>query len=107
MLGEESYILWMKTEALPGQLLRIPLSALQEEDFAPLFRNSILMALMIIFGGWLFIRMQNRPLIALEKVAKAVGRGEVPPLLPERGASEIRSVTRAFNQMSKGILNSV
>ncbi len=103
MLGEESYILWMKTEALPGQLLRIPLSALQEEDFAPLFRNSIIMALMIIFGGWLFIRMQNRPLIALEKVAKAVGRGEVPPPLPERGASEIRSVTRAFNQMSKGI----
>ncbi len=103
MLGEESYVLWMKTEALPGQLLRIPLSALQEEDFAPLFRNSIIMALMIIFGGWLFIRMQNRPLIALEKVAKAVGRGEVPPPLPERGALEIRSVTRAFNQMSKGI----
>jgi len=103
MLGEESYVLWMKTEALPGQLLRIPLSALQEEDFAPLFRNSIIMALMIIFGGWLFIRMQNRPLIALEKVAKSVGRGEIPPPLPEKGASEIRSVTRAFNQMSKGI----
>ncbi len=103
MLGEESYILWMKTDALPGQLLRIPLAALQEEDFAPLFSNGIIMALMIIFGGWLFIRMQNRPLIALEKAAKAVGRGEVPAPIPERGALEIRSVTRAFNQMSKGI----
>ncbi len=51
MLGHDSYVLWMKTDALPGQLLRIPLSALQEEDFAPLFRNSIIMALMIIFGG--------------------------------------------------------
>lgn len=103
MLGSESYILWMKIDAMPGSLLRIPLSELQEEDFAPLFRNSLIMALLIIAGGWLFIRLQNRPLIALEKAAKGVGRGEIPPPLPEQGASEIRSVTRAFNQMSKGI----
>ncbi|MEF1339097.1 two-component system sensor histidine kinase EnvZ, partial [Vibrio rotiferianus] len=80
-----------------------PLSELQEEDFDPLFRNSLIMALLIIAGGWLFIRLQNRPLIALEKAAKGVGRGEIPPPLPEKGASEIRSVTRAFNQMSRGI----
>ncbi|WP_119560379.1 two-component system sensor histidine kinase EnvZ [Vibrio cholerae] len=102
-LGEESYILWMKIDSLPGQLLRIPLSELQEEDFAPLFRNSIIMALLIVIGGWLFIRLQNRPLIALEKAAKMVGRGETPPHLPEQGTLEIRAVTRAFNRMSKGI----
>ncbi|EOW9277670.1 two-component system sensor histidine kinase EnvZ [Vibrio cholerae] len=102
-LGEESYILWMKIDSLPGQLLRIPLSELQEEDFAPLFRNSIIMALLIVIGGWLFIRLQNSPLIALEKAAKMVGRGETPPHLPEQGTLEIRSVTRAFNRMSKGI----
>ncbi len=102
-LGEESYILWMKIDSLPGQLLRIPLSELQEEDFAPLFRNSIIMALLIVIGGWLFIRLQNRPLIALEKAAKMVGRGETPPHLPEPGTLEIRSVTRAFNRMSNGI----
>ncbi|RTZ14598.1 two-component system sensor histidine kinase EnvZ [Vibrio aquaticus] len=103
MLGSESYILWMSIESLPDSLLRIPLSELQEEDFTPLFRNSLIMALLIVAGGWLFIRLQNRPLIALEKAAKGVGRGEIPPPLPEKGASEIRSVTRAFNQMSKGI----
>lgn len=32
-----------------------------------------------------------------------VGRGETPPHLPEQGTLEIRSVTRAFNRMSKGI----
>ncbi len=101
--GEESYVLWIKSEILPGFLLRIPLSELQEEDFAPLFRNSIIMALLIIVGGWLFIRWQNRPLIALERAAKQVGRGEFPPPIPERGALEIRSVTRAFNKMSVGI----
>ncbi len=102
-LGEERYILWMKIDSLPGQWLRIPLSERQEEAFAPLFRNSIIMALLIVIGGWLFIRLQNRPLIALEKAAKMVGRGETPPHLPEQGTLEIRSVTRAFNRMSKGI----
>ncbi|MDN3608552.1 two-component system sensor histidine kinase EnvZ [Vibrio ostreicida] len=103
ILGEDSYVLWMQINALPGSLLRIPLSELQEEDFAPLFRNSLVVACLIIAGGWLFIRLQNRPLIALEKAAKGVGNGDIPPPLPEKGATEIRSVTRAFNQMSKGI----
>lgn len=100
---EHSYVLWMKTEKLPNVLLRIPLSELQEEDFAPLFRNSLIMAFVIILGGWVFIRLQNRPLKKLEYAAKAVGRGEIPPPLTETGSSEIRSVTNAFNQMSKGI----
>ncbi len=103
ILGAESYILWMKIDALPNSLIRIPLSELQEEDFAPLFRNSLIMALLVIAGGWLFIRLQNRPLTALENAANLVGKGEIPPPLPEKGASEIRSVTRAFNQMAKGI----
>ncbi|MFS1413908.1 two-component system sensor histidine kinase EnvZ [Vibrio sp. 10N.286.49.C2] len=103
ILGAESYILWMQIDALPNSLIRIPLSELQEEDFAPLFRNSLIMAFLVVMGGWLFIRLQNRPLMALEHAAKLVGKGEIPPPLPEKGASEIRSVTRAFNQMAKGI----
>ncbi|MCB5361807.1 MULTISPECIES: two-component system sensor histidine kinase EnvZ [Vibrio] len=103
ILGKESYVLWMDIAQLPNSLIRIPLSELQEEDFAPLFRNSLIMAMLIVAGGWLFIRLQNRPLIALETAAQGVGRGDIPPPLPVQGAQEIRSVTRAFNQMSKGI----
>ncbi|UPR52301.1 two-component system sensor histidine kinase EnvZ [Vibrio cyclitrophicus] len=103
ILGKESYVLWMDIDQLPNSLIRIPLSELQEEDFAPLFRNSLIMAMLIVAGGWLFIRLQNRPLIALETAAQGVGRGDIPPPLPVQGAQEIRSVTRAFNQMSKGI----
>ena len=101
--GRESYILWIKMEQLPNFVLRIPLSALQEEDFIPLFRNSLLMAALFIFTGWAFVRIQNRPLMALEEAARKVGRGEFPTPLVERGASEIKAVTQAFNQMSKDI----
>ncbi len=93
----------MKTEAMPDFYMRIPLSELQEEDFAPLFRNSLFIALLVILGGWAFIKIQNRPLMALQTAARKVGKGEIPDLLPEKGASEIQAVTRAFNQMSKGI----
>ena len=103
LLGKESYVLWMDIAKLPNSLIRIPLSELQEEDFMPLFRNSLIMAMIIVAGGWLFIRLQNRPLIALERAAQEVGRGEIPPPLTVRGTKEIRSVTRTFNQMSKGI----
>ncbi|SHO58379.1 two-component system sensor histidine kinase EnvZ [Vibrio quintilis] len=103
ILGERSYILWMKIEKLPGVLIQIPLSELQEEDFIPLFRNCLLMTILIMFGGWLFVRIQNRPLKDLEKAALSVGKGEIPPALPEKGGTEIRSVTQAFNQMAKGI----
>ncbi|USD65167.1 two-component system sensor histidine kinase EnvZ [Vibrio sp. SCSIO 43136] len=102
-LGAESYVLWMKIEGFPNYLIRIPLSELQQEDFMPLFRNSLIGALLIVLGGWVFIRIQNRPLMALESAAKTVGRGEIPPEIPERGATEIQAVAKAFNQMSKGI----
>jgi two-component system osmolarity sensor histidine kinase EnvZ len=103
ILSDESYVLWVKIESLSGFLIRIPLSELQEEDFAPFFRNSLIGALLIIAGGWLFIRLQNRPMMVLERAAKSLGRGEIPPPVPERGATEIKAVTKAFNQMSRGI----
>jgi two-component system, OmpR family, osmolarity sensor histidine kinase EnvZ len=59
--------------------------------------------LLAIGGAWLFIRIQNRPLVELEHAALQVGKGIIPPPLREYGASEVRSVTRAFNQMAAGV----
>lgn len=101
--GEESYVLWLKIDALPGYVMRIPLSELQQEDFAPLFQYSLIIALLVIAGGWLFIKMQNRPLVALENAAIDVGKGNFPQPLTPKGASEIQAVTVAFNKMSTGI----
>ncbi|MFH0255744.1 two-component system sensor histidine kinase EnvZ [Vibrio rumoiensis] len=103
ILGRESYVLWLKIDNLPHRLIRIPLTELTEKDFAPLFRNSLLIALLLIAGMWFFMRLQNRPLVALEAAAKKVGKGEIPEPVPEKGSTEILAVTKAFNQMSKGI----
>ncbi|SKA51910.1 two-component system sensor histidine kinase EnvZ [Enterovibrio nigricans] len=102
-LDDKSYVLWLESKAFPGLVMRIPLSELHQDDFQPLFLYSMVIALMVIGGGWMFIKMQNRPLAVLEKAALDVGRGTFPPPLPERGASDIRAVTKAFNQMSEGI----
>ena len=67
VLGTDSYVLWLDCDAMPGYLMRVPLSELQEEDFAPLFGYSLFIAVMVIAGGWMFIRIQNRPLVALEQ----------------------------------------
>lgn len=83
--------------------MRIPLSELQPGDFQPLFFYSMTIALLFIGGGWMFIKAQNRPLAALEHAAQNVGKGKFPPPLPERGPSDIRAVTKAFNQMNEGI----
>ncbi|CZF84415.1 Osmolarity sensor protein EnvZ [Grimontia celer] len=102
-LESKNYVLWLESEAFPGYVMRIPLSELHQDDFQPLFFYSMFIALLVIGGGWMFIKVQNRPLAALERAAQDVGHGKFPEPLPERGASDIRAVTKAFNQMSEGI----
>lgn len=86
-----------------AQYLRVPLTEIHQGDFSPLFRYTLAIMLLAIGGAWLFIRIQNRPLVDLEHAALQVGKGIIPPPLREYGASEVRSVTRAFNHMAAGV----
>ncbi|EPJ9777129.1 two-component system sensor histidine kinase EnvZ [Enterobacter hormaechei] len=83
--------------------VRVPLTEIHQGDFSPLFRYTLAIMLLAIGGAWLFIRIQNRPLVDLEHAALQVGKGIIPPPLREYGASEVRSVTRAFNHMAAGV----
>ena len=99
----EQFFVWVKPPQAPDYWIRVPLSSLSSGQFSPLVIYLLVIGLLSVFGGILFANWLNRPLKALEESARLVGRGEFPPQLPEKGASEIVAVTRAFNQMSRGI----
>ncbi|MDR7344018.1 two-component system osmolarity sensor histidine kinase EnvZ [Pantoea alhagi] len=102
-VNKNSPVVWLKTWLSPDIWVRVPLTEIHQGDFSPLFRYTLAIMLLAIGGAWLFIRIQNRPLVDLEHAALQVGKGIIPPPLREYGASEVRSVTRAFNQMASGV----
>lgn len=102
-INNSTPVVWLKTALSPNVWVRVPLTEIHQDDFSPLFRYTLAIMLLGIGGAWLFIRIQNRPLVDLEHAALQVGKGGMPPLLREYGTSEVRSVTRAFNQMASGV----
>ncbi|RUO75998.1 two-component system sensor histidine kinase EnvZ [Idiomarina seosinensis] len=100
--GQKFYV-WVKPPQAPDYWIRVPLNSLTSGQFSPLVIYLLVIGVLSVFGGVLFANWLNRPLKALENSAKLVGRGEFPAQLPEKGASEIVSVTQAFNRMSRGI----
>ncbi len=96
-------VMWINTWLSPEIWVRVPLSEIQSGDFAPLFKYSIAIIVLSVLGAWLFVKIQSRPLTELEQAAIQVGKGVIPPPIREHGASELCSVTRAFNQMTAGV----
>lgn len=54
-------------------------------------------------GAWLIVFRLRRPLRALVGAAADIGRGRVPARLDESGPEEIRTVSHAFNQMTRDL----
>jgi two-component system osmolarity sensor histidine kinase EnvZ len=53
-----------------------------------------------LFGAYFIARQVARPLKHLAAAAQQIGKGTMPTPLPEHGAQEIVTVSRAFNQMT-------
>lgn len=53
--------------------------------------------------AWLIASRISRPLRAMAEAADAVGRGQTPTPLPERGAEEMRRLAHAFNAMASSL----
>jgi two-component system osmolarity sensor histidine kinase EnvZ len=56
-----------------------------------------------LVGAWLIMFRVARPLQTLASAATEIGRGRTPPRVEEEGPEEIRTLSHAFNQMSKDL----
>lgn len=56
-----------------------------------------------LLGAYLIVFRMKRPLRALTRAALEVGRGRNPTPVDESGPDEIRTLSRAFNQMSRDL----
>ena len=56
-----------------------------------------------LLGAYLLVSRVSRPLRALSSAAAAIGKGKMPDPVPEAGPEEIRTLSRAFNKMSKDL----
>ena len=59
-----------------------------------------LVLLLAVGGAYFIVARINRPLRALTEAAGQMGRGATPAPVDESGPSEIRMLSRAFNQMA-------
>ncbi|WP_412971468.1 two-component system sensor histidine kinase EnvZ [Glaciecola sp. MF2-115] len=101
--GGVNYLMWIRPPQDPNIWISIPMQGIEESDFSPLTIYLIVISILSVAGGWLFVRRLNRPLQALQRAARKVGKGQFPDPLPLEGSSEMVAVTNAFNKMSQGI----
>jgi two-component system osmolarity sensor histidine kinase EnvZ len=64
--------------------------------------GSVALLLSLAAAGLIVSRL-NRPLKALSRAALEIGRGRQPAPVEETGPSEVATLTRAFNQMSRDL----
>ncbi len=62
-----------------------------------------LVLVLAVLGAFLVVARINRPLRELTRAAETLGRGTMPPQVTETGPSEIRTLARAFNQMTAAL----
>ncbi|MDP2634169.1 MULTISPECIES: two-component system sensor histidine kinase EnvZ [unclassified Pseudoalteromonas] len=96
-------VYWVEAPQAPGYWVKVPLTGFKDNnlEFLTFYLSSI--GFLSVLGGWLFARHLNRPLKELQQAAVKVGVGDFSTKLEEHGSIEVMEVTRAFNQMSRGI----
>ncbi len=60
----------------------------------------VLILLLSVAGAFAIIARINSPLRELTRAAEIIGRGDVPPPVVESGPTEVRTLSRAFNEMA-------
>ena len=83
-----------------GYWVLMPESRLVADESLRWIGWGALVLLFAVGGAFLIVARINRPLRALTQAAEQMGRGTTPAPVDESGPSEIRTLSRAFNQMA-------
>ena len=78
----------------------LPRSRLERVDPIRWVWLGMLVLALALIGAYLIVSRINRPLRELTRAADEIGHGRTPPPVDEGGPVEIRTLARAFNQMS-------
>jgi two-component system osmolarity sensor histidine kinase EnvZ len=79
-----------------------PRPQVADEPWRPIAWSLLLVAILLT-AAYGFARYIARPLRELNYAAERIGRGEIPPPLPESGPSEIANLNRGFNRMAANL----
>ena len=86
--------------------MRIPRTRIERQQPLRLIGWGAFVLVLALAGALLVVFRVNRPLSQLTRAAEAMGRGKLPPPVPETGPSEISTLARAFNQMTADLKRS-
>ena len=101
----------MEREGLPGlwvsfnidddeYWVRIPRERMERRIAIQWIVWGVLASVLALIAAYLIVSRISRPLRKLGAAASAVGQGKWPEPVPESGPGEIKSLSRAFNQMT-------
>ena len=80
--------------------VRLPRERVERSEQLSWIGWGVLILILSVAGAFLIVARINRPLGELTRAATAIGRGELPPPVVETGPAEVRTLSRAFNQMT-------
>ncbi len=80
--------------------VRMPRERVERADQLRWLGWGLLVLLLSVAGAYLIVSRIGRSMRELTGAAAAIGRGQTPAPVTESGPSEIRTLARAFNQMS-------
>jgi two-component system osmolarity sensor histidine kinase EnvZ len=80
--------------------VRLPRERIERTEQLQWIGWGVLILFLSLAGAFLIVARINRPLRELTRAAAAIGRGQTLPPVAETGPAEIRTLSRAFNQMT-------
>ena len=83
--------------------VRLPRERIERTEQLRWIGWGVVILLLSLAGAFAIVVRINQPLRELTRAATAIGRGDVPPPVLETGPAEVRTVSRAFNQMASDL----